>query len=257
MPIRSVYMEELTSPEIQGAVASGVSTVVSPSGAVEQHGPHVAIVSDTLQARSIAGRLATRLGDTLVAPTIAVGCSEHHMTFAGTLSLRPETFVEIHTDYCRSLARHGFRRIALYPAHGGNFAVLRDAEAALRAAARPARLAAFTDLEAYLRALRDVVVGAGFGEAHFGGHADIAESSMVLALESRFVQVDLAQPGFIGPLSEVMARVYRDGLGSVSPNGVLGDPTGLNTDLGEACITRLVDLLEAYFRDPASWDGRD
>lgn len=257
MPVRSVYMEELTSPEIQAAIARGMSTVVIPSGAVEQHGPHVAIISDTLQARSIAGRLATRLADTLVAPTIAVGCSEHHMTFAGTVSLRPETFVDIHADYCRSLARHGFRRIALYPAHGGNFAVLRDAEAALRQAARPARLAAFTDLEAYLRALRDVVVGAGFAEAHFGGHADIAESSMVLALESGLVHVDRAQPGFIGPLSEVMARVYRDGLGSVSPNGVLGDPSGLNADLGEACITRLVDLLEAYFRDPASWNARE
>ena len=71
--------------------------------------------------RNIDAQVARRLGHTLVAPTIRVGCSEHHMGFPGTLTLETSTFQAVLRDYCRSLARHGFETICLLPTHGGNF----------------------------------------------------------------------------------------------------------------------------------------
>jgi hypothetical protein len=80
----SLLLEELTWPEVRDALAAGYRNVLVPCGAVEQHGPHVAMVSDTLQAGAIARRVAEHLGEALVAPTISVGCSDHHLAFPGT-----------------------------------------------------------------------------------------------------------------------------------------------------------------------------
>lgn len=253
MGLPSLYLEELTSPEIRAALNAGMRTVIIPSGAVEQHGPHVALQSDTLQARRIAALVAARLGDALVAPAVAVGCSDHHLSFTGTLSLTAETFIAVHADYCRSLARHGFQRIACYSAHGGNFAPLRDALPRLRAAAAPAAVAAFTDLPSYLDAWKAAVRDHGFDVAQVGGHADLAESSIILALDGSLVRPDRAAPGYRGETSEVIPRVLRDGLASVSPNGILGDPTGLNAPLGETCIANVTDVLTAYFSGSSAW----
>jgi creatinine amidohydrolase len=249
----SVYMEELTSPEIRAAIDGGVRTVIVPSGAMEQHGPHVSLQSDTLQARAIAGRVATRMGDALVAPPITVGCSDHHLSFSGTFSLRAETYIAIHLDYCRSLARHGFQRIACYSGHGGNFAPLREALPRLRQAAQPAAVSAFTDLPTYIDAWKRAVADMGLDVGQVGGHADLAESSIILALEPALVRPGREQPGFRGEPSEVIPRVLRDGLASVSPNGILGDPTGMNATLGRACIENVTALLVGYFEDDASW----
>ena len=59
-------------------------------------------------------------------PTIRVGCSEHHMSFSGTISLREVTFRAVCRDYCVSLSRHGFTRICMLPSHGGNFKPLEN-----------------------------------------------------------------------------------------------------------------------------------
>jgi creatinine amidohydrolase len=249
----SLHMEKLTSPEIRSAIDAGMHTVIIPSGAMEQHGAHVTLQSDTLQAWAIAERVARRMSDALVAPPITVGCSDHHLSFSGTLSLRPETFVAIHLDYCRSLARHGFRRIACYSGHGGNFGALRDALPELRRAAAPANVSAFTDLQAYIGAWKAAVREGGYDVGQVGGHADLAESSIILALDPTLVRRGLEAPGFRGDTSEVIPRVLRDGLASVSPNGILGDPTGMNPALGEACIENVTSLLVEHFQDEASW----
>lgn len=253
MDLPSLLLEELTAPEIRQAIDAGYSTVIIPSGAVEQHGPHVVLASDTLQARAIGLRVAAQLGRTLVAPAVAVGCSDHHMAFTGTISLRSEVFQEIHVDYCRALARHGFRRIACYSGHGGNFRHLATVLPRLRDVAAPAMVAAYTDLIEYIGALQDTVVASGMDIAKVGGHADVAESSMVMSLDTRYVRPDRAEVGYQGPMKDVIARVLRDGLQSVSPNGILGDPTGFNAALGERCVTSLTDLLAAYFESAAAW----
>ncbi|MGZ8700865.1 MAG: creatininase family protein [Gaiellaceae bacterium] len=78
------------------------------------------LATDTYLGTAIAERAARIAGNTLVAPTLRPGLSEHHMEFPGSLTLRFETFMAVIEDYCVSLASHGFTRIVIFPSHGGN-----------------------------------------------------------------------------------------------------------------------------------------
>src|SRR5687768_5392698 len=106
-----VRIERMTWPDIGAAIAGGKRTVIIPSGAVEQHGPHLPLLTDSASASALALKLARRLGDALVAPTIWMGRSDHHMGFPGTITLSPETFQGLYRDSCVSLAQHGFETI--------------------------------------------------------------------------------------------------------------------------------------------------
>src|SRR5919108_2718331 len=119
MHASNILLAEMTSAQVRAEVGRGRSTVVVPFGAVEQHGPHLPLDTDAVLADRLGPLLAERLG-ALCAPTLRVGCSAHHLAFAGTLSLRPETLRMIVHDVVDSLAEHGFRRIILLPTHGGN-----------------------------------------------------------------------------------------------------------------------------------------
>jgi creatinine amidohydrolase len=131
-------------------------------------------------------------------------------------------------------------RIACFSGHGGNFAPLADMLPRLRLAAAPAAVAAYTDLRAYVGAWTDEVSAMGESVAKVGGHADLPESSAVLALRPDLVHAALAV-------------VFTEGMQAVTANGVLGDPRGLNAELGRRCLEAAARLLADYFRSPGSW----
>jgi creatinine amidohydrolase len=255
-----VVLERMTSPEVRAALDRGRTTAVIACGAVEQHGPHLPLLMDAEHGAALAEEVARRMGNALAAPTIRVGCSEHHMRFAGSMSLRVETFEALCHDYCVSLARHGFRHIYLIPSHGGNFKPLAEMLDRLNDAVGPGtRVVAFTDLMAQIELWRRVVEEeAGLGE-RVGGHADIAEGSIMLALFPELVRSALAVPGYLGPLTPaVLGRVFQDGIGAVTPNGILGDARGLSAEIGRRCIVETAELLvETFHRliaEPANGD---
>ncbi len=103
----------MTSPEVRKEVGRGRWTVVVPFDAVEQHGPHLPLDTDALLGDRLGLLLAERL-NALCAPTVRIGCSQHHLAFAGTISLKPETLKMIVRDVVESLAQHGFPRIILF-----------------------------------------------------------------------------------------------------------------------------------------------
>jgi len=247
-------MERLTSPEIGEALEGGFTTAIFACGAVEQHGPHIALSMDASHGTALAEAVARRLGRALVAPTIRVGCSDHHMGFPGTLTLRKATFHALLEDYVRSLARHGFRRILVLPTHGGNFAPLEEALPALRGAAgEGVEVEGATDLFGLMEVWTRVAAESGLG-AGVGGHADVAEGSIMLALHPERVRPERAEPGVTGTLSEeTTARLFAHGMKAVSPNGILGDPTGMNAALGRRLVDALADMLADRF---SRSDGR-
>jgi creatinine amidohydrolase len=245
----SIFLERMRWPEVGAAIADGVTTVVIPCGAVEQHGPHLPLFVDAEHGTRLGAEVARRLGNALVAPTIRVGCSEHHMGFPGTISLQPSTFVSVCRDYCVSLSRHGFRKLCLLPSHGGNFSVLAGALDDFNdAVGADCTVVSYTDVIAVVDVWRRVVQEESELGNRVGGHADIAESSIMLELHPDLVLEDQAAEGYVPDLrDDVIERIIRDGFASVTPNGILGDARGMTPEIGLRCITELADVMAAHF----------
>ena len=122
MDYRNVFLGELTRKELGEAIASGaVQGAIVPVGSCEQHQDHLAMIHDTASVTEIARRVANRFYPRLlVAPTVQMSVSEHHMNRGGALTIRPEVFLEYVHDVCRSLKRLEIPRVMVLNGHGGN-----------------------------------------------------------------------------------------------------------------------------------------
>jgi creatinine amidohydrolase/Fe(II)-dependent formamide hydrolase-like protein len=129
--LNALRLAELTWPDVAQAVAAGVTTVILPLGATEQHGSHLPLGTDTCRAAALAERLAERL-PVLVAPVIPISCSDEHSGFAGLLSLEAETLAAVIVDCVRRMVAWGMRRLVVLSAHGGNGQALALAETRLQ-----------------------------------------------------------------------------------------------------------------------------
>lgn len=251
--MNSFFLEDLTWTEVELALTRGYTRVVLPLGAVEQHGPHLPLSADADRAMALALRVARRIGHALVAPAVRIGCSEFHMGYAGTLSLRPETLEAICADVVESLARHGFTDVYIISAHGGNFGPLEEMLPRLRARAESVdsscEVHAYTDLLELMAVARWVVDEAtGLGE-RVGGHADVAESSEMLYLRPEFVHPEWVEEGTLHNMEDEddLARVLASDFRSVTTNGVLGDPRGMNAELGARLLDATAQIISRTF----------
>jgi creatinine amidohydrolase len=192
-----------------------------PLGSTEQHGPHLPLDTDTRIAVELASRLTAARGDVVVAPALAYGSSGEHAGFPGTLSIGQEALERVLVELVRSVTdADGFAAgVVLVNGHGGNAEPLRRATVTLEHEGR--RVLSWSP----------TVPG---GDLHAGR----TETSMLLALAPDVVRLDRAAPG----AQDVdLERLRRDGVRAVSPNGVLGDPTGASAEEG----VRLLDAMTA------------
>jgi creatinine amidohydrolase len=217
-------------PEVQAELAGGRDTVVIAFGATEQHGPHMPLATDALIGDRLARLVAEKL-DAFVAPTVRVGCSEHHLEFPGTLSISEQTFVGVVGDLVRSLARGGFRRVVLLPTHGGNFGPL--AATIEQLGSIPGiEVRALTDLGALLAIAQLGADEYGVPINHGGLHAGEWETSMLAAIHPELVHPERAQPGYTGDPEAAIGAIFASGVHTISPNGVIGDPSQASPEHG-------------------------
>lgn len=95
--------------------------VVLPIAALEQHGHHLPLFTDSMLLDEIVRRADERLSQqVLVAPLMWLGNSHHHLDFAGTLSCEPRSYIDLLASLIDNLICHGFSRLLLLSGHGGN-----------------------------------------------------------------------------------------------------------------------------------------
>jgi creatinine amidohydrolase len=179
-----LLLNEITREEAR-AVAPD-TLLVLPTGATEQHGPHLPIGTDTFAVENIARAAAAIAAEripVLVAPTLPFGSSHHHIPFGGTMSLTTETYYRVLVDLLESLIAGGFRRFFIVNGHGGNDELVQLAarDLALR---HDAHLAAASYWNATWTALTDA---GAHEQGGLPGHAGAFETALVLALRPELV----------------------------------------------------------------------
>jgi creatinine amidohydrolase len=242
-----IRMSEMTRVDIQKALDSGFGTVVFAVGSNEQHGPHLPTCTDSLIGDVLANKVAGKLGRALQAPSINVGCSDHHMVFPGAISLRPETLKSLIRDYCVSLAKQGFKNIVILPSHGGNFNAVREATDELNQSLEGTNIVSYTDLKGLLEFLAEFSSKHGISAGESGAHAGESETSMVLAIRKDMVDMKHAEEGFVGSFEDKMNLMWSQGIKAISKNGVVGDPRKAEAGKGgeylELWAEKMVDFV--------------
>ena len=240
-------LARMTTEEAATAIAAARLALL-PVGSLEQHGPHLTLDTDTAVADAVARRLATELGDDAVlCPTIGYGLSEHHLAFAGTLTLRPATYLALIDDVLDSLAHHGLRRVLIVNGHGGNID-------ALRLAARTAR----RDRRMLVASLMWAIIAADAAAETAGspayGHACEVETSVVLAVAPDRVRSERIGPPAARhsvdaltdpPRSTVDEPVW---LHEWSDDGALGDPRSATEEAGRRVVEVVVERALGFAR---------
>ncbi len=246
--MRKYRLEEMSSDEIHQAIANGIRTIVIMLGSTEQHGDHLPISTDSLIADEIGKRIVTTLGNALLAPTIRVGVSEHHMSFSGTISIRKNTLISIITDYCSSVTKHGFKNVVIIPTHSGNCKAVEEAVKHLQVKIKEANFIGFSDLMDYFKPIFGVAAKYKILPQVTGVHAGEWETSMVLSIRPDLVEMNKATKGYIGDLEKARAIVFQKGIKALTANGVVGDPTSADAERGKVYLSHLAEFFVKYVR---------
>jgi len=230
-----VDLTALTSPEAAALAGRAIGSV--PIGALEQHGPHLPLSTDSVITTALVRAACERVAEpVVVAPCLPVGLSAQHASFAGTVTLSAELLVGIVEAYLDSFERMGIRRVALMSAHGGNLPVL-----ASRDFSRVGRLqvAAYTDFHRFLEILANAAREEGVSAPACDSHAGAGETSLILHLlgSSAVRHVD-AGTGYQGNDPDWFATLSR-GIEQLTPDGVVGDPTQASSQAGCASFAAL------------------
>jgi len=228
---------------------------VLPVGTIEQHGPHLPLVTDVLTASEMSRRAVERIPEeAILMPAVYYAFNEHHLDFPGTIAVEGPTFINYVTDIGRSLAHHGFRKILLVNGHGSNVPFLDVAARNItnRTEAICALIPWWSLVPKELFAeLRESAWPGGMA------HGCELETSVLLHLRGDLVQFDKAQPDFPSQRSEFFywdlqaasPVFFQEFFSRYSKTGTLGDPTKATAEKGRRFVEAVVDRLIALIRD--------
>lgn len=241
----SMIYGNLVSPEI-GRIAPETVALL-PLAAVEQHGNHLPVITDTALVTEIAGRVESALPkEVVLLPTLWVGSSHHHFGFPGTISISSETYILVLKDLVGSLIRSGFRRIVLLNGHGGNIGPANEVLYRM-ALEHPGPNAPWVACATYWRVAGEELSHQTFMETPILSHACEYETSMMLSLRTDWVRMAQAKgerverhSRFYDPLGYTPSKVsFCENFSQMTSTGAMGSPEKATKEKGE----RLFDLI--------------
>lgn len=228
--------------------------LVLPTAAIEQHGHHLPLATDTLINNLLLGKALERIAAELpiyALPPICYGKSNEHLGFAGTLSVNAQTFLAVVRDLGASIAASGFKKIVLYNTHGGNSSLVDVLARDLRAEFGLRTFSLFGSPGANFE-------GVSQQERTYGFHAGEIETAYLLHATPELVHRDAYTANYIARVdrpellkpegsSANFAWLTRD----IAPSGVLGDPSAATAEKGarwvDEAAARIAEILVAMY----------
>ncbi len=245
--MKSMFWWDYTSEEI-GKMAPE-TIVFQPVAAVEQHGPHLPVGTDSFICSAFADRLRARFEETnfpgLFLPLMAYGKSNEHTIYPGTITYSVQTFMSVLMDIGRSCARAGFKKFVFINGHGGNQEVLdvicRELriETGMQVYALHPLIRMSPDLSGVLTA----------DEAKIGIHAGRVETSVIMNIRPELVRREKMDKDYSVDFKDCKYLDYSNKISfgwmtnDVSKSGAIGDPAGSNPEEAEGWMKEVTDML--------------
>ncbi len=236
------------------AALSRDTPVVFPIAALEQHGRHMPVFTDSLLTGELVRRSEARLGGSvLFAPLTWLGNSHHHMDFPGTLSAEPRVYIDLLNGLLENFIAHGFRRLVFLNGHGGNDTPGKQSVFETRQQHRERKdllllFATYWNLGAEPWKQEPAL------QQRMMGHACEWETSMVLRIRPELVG-DLSQTSDV-PFGNAFEPATR---GWIMPDrsepGHIGDPRDATAAKGEALFSCFTDEVVRLLERVIAWDG--
>ena len=230
------YLPHMTVPEVNDFITRS-DMVIIPIGAMEQHGYHLPMGTDFINGVEQC-KLIAQQRDILVAPVLMAGQSPYHMGFAGTITIKAETIIQVHMEAIESLISHGFKRFVILNAHTGNTAV----SALLVDKVNQTTAGIAVSFEPAVAPFRERAAGPE-GPSVFDRHGGTGETSMSLYNMPSLVQLDKAVPAVLTLPPHMQAMLPQVNAGDPTANlvflaeGLKAKETGKKTSSAEMSST--------------------
>ncbi len=250
---------DLTSPAL-GRKASRTIALL-PLGALEQHGNHLPVVTDTALVTEIARRAEATLPDKVsLLPTLWAGSSHHHLGFPGTVSISSETYINVLQDLVDCLIAIGYQRIVLLNGHGGNITPASEALYRLALKHQGPRPPWIT-LASYWQIAAGELAAQTFMESPRLTHACEYETSMMLALRTDWVDLRQAKgrraarrSRYYDPLGYQPSRVsVCETFDQMTDTGAMGSPEKATALKGRQLFDLVSDVVVDFLREFSTW----
>jgi creatinine amidohydrolase len=248
-----MQLTDLNWPAVQALNKD--TPVVFPIAALEQHGRHMPLFTDSMLLGEIARRAAERLGDrALFAPLLWLGNSDHHLDFPGTLSAPPRAYLDLLGGLLENFVQYGFRRLVLLNGHGGNDVPARQVVFELRQRHRQRNDLLLLAATYWGLGSEPAKLNSDLKQSHMG-HACEWETSMMLRLAPQLVGdyksvAAVATGNFFDPASRGWTTKDR------SSPGHLGDPRHASADKGEMLFATFTADVVKLLERVIAWDGK-
>ncbi len=247
-----MLLQELTAPQVQSL--SRDIPVIIPIAAVEQHGTHLPLFTDSMLLGEVVRRVEAQLSQQiLVTPLMWLGSSHHHMDFAGTLSCAPRLYLDLLAGLLDNLIAHGFRRLVLLNGHGGNDIPGKQVVFEVRQRYRD-RQDLLLLLATYWALGSEPWQGMPEIEQREMGHACEWETSMVLRLAPHLVgdyraAAEVPQGNPFLPATRGWTMPDR------SVPGHVGAPRSASAEKGEHLLATFSADVQKWLQRVIDWDG--